>query len=186
LERLIAEVIETISVQQRDVRDSQGRWFQLTIRPYKNVDNRIDGAVLALFNSDDVRKHEVEAQAVRELADGLLTVAPQPQVILEEEHKVMQANAAFSRLLHVDGADVRGKSIFELAGGIWNTPEIRLILENASVGSSATQEVALPLPANASKPARLTARKVRGSGDSSLTILAIQTDGLIGSGDSCQ
>jgi two-component system, chemotaxis family, CheB/CheR fusion protein len=35
LEQLIAEVIETISVQHREVRDAQGRWFSLTIRPYK-------------------------------------------------------------------------------------------------------------------------------------------------------
>src|SRR5262249_43393586 len=50
LEKMILNVIDTIEVKQQDVHDSQGRMYSLTIRPYKNVDNRIDGAVLALFD----------------------------------------------------------------------------------------------------------------------------------------
>ena len=56
LEQLIARSIDTVTTQELEVEDRQGRSFTLRIRPYKNVDNRIDGAVLALFELDAGRR----------------------------------------------------------------------------------------------------------------------------------
>jgi two-component system CheB/CheR fusion protein len=52
LEKLIVEAIETVSTHERVCRDRNGKTFTLRIRPYKNTENRIDGAVLALFDVD--------------------------------------------------------------------------------------------------------------------------------------
>ena len=49
LQQLIEQVVAEATVSQRDVRDKDGRRHSLTIRPYRTVDNRIDGAVLSLF-----------------------------------------------------------------------------------------------------------------------------------------
>ncbi len=54
LEKLITESIDTVTIKEREVHDRKGNLFSLRIRPYKNVENRIDGAVLALF--DGTRK----------------------------------------------------------------------------------------------------------------------------------
>src|SRR5262249_36537999 len=53
LEHLILGVIDTVTAIEREVRDLQGHRFSMRIRPYKDVENRIDGAVLALFDLDD-------------------------------------------------------------------------------------------------------------------------------------
>jgi two-component system CheB/CheR fusion protein len=50
LEVLIAQAIDSVSIRERECRDRHGHLYVLRIRPYKNVDNRIDGAVLALFD----------------------------------------------------------------------------------------------------------------------------------------
>ena len=55
LERLIIEAIDTVTIKEREVQDRAGRWYSLRIRPYKNVENRIDGAVLALFDAGGSR-----------------------------------------------------------------------------------------------------------------------------------
>src|SRR5262249_5122505 len=130
LEKLIAEVIETIAVQHREVQDAQGRWFSLTIRPYKNVDNRIDGAVLALFNLDDIRRSEAEAQSAREFAEALLSLTPEPLVVLDTQRRIVQANAAFCRLTRLNSVDLQGKSLVDIADGAWNTSEIQSIFQN--------------------------------------------------------
>ncbi len=49
LEALIAEAVDSMSVKESECRDRNGKLFSLRIRPYKNIDNRIDGAVIALF-----------------------------------------------------------------------------------------------------------------------------------------
>jgi two-component system, chemotaxis family, CheB/CheR fusion protein len=59
LDHQIAEVIETMTVKEWEVQDRDGHWYRLQIRPYKATDNRIDGAILSLFDIDAL-KHLVE------------------------------------------------------------------------------------------------------------------------------
>ena len=53
--------MQTAEPIERDVKDRQGRWYSLRIRPYKSIDNRIEGAVLALFDVASVRNAAAEA-----------------------------------------------------------------------------------------------------------------------------
>jgi two-component system CheB/CheR fusion protein len=50
LERIIHEVIDTLSVRELQVHDKQGGVYSLRVRPYRTADNRIDGAVLTLVD----------------------------------------------------------------------------------------------------------------------------------------
>ena len=47
---LISETIETVSRVERTVQDDKSESYLLRISPYKTPDNRIDGAVIALFD----------------------------------------------------------------------------------------------------------------------------------------
>ena len=67
LEELIGEVMDTVTPKEREVRDQQGHWMSLRIRPYKNVENRIDGAVLTLF---DVAPSKRQEEALRKAHEG--------------------------------------------------------------------------------------------------------------------
>ena len=53
---MFRNTIDTLSVQERDVADKQGRGYSLRIRPYRTADNKIDGAVMTLV--DHGRKRE--------------------------------------------------------------------------------------------------------------------------------
>jgi two-component system CheB/CheR fusion protein len=46
----IKETIETITPREWEVQALDGRWFRLQIRPYRTVDNRIDGAILSFVD----------------------------------------------------------------------------------------------------------------------------------------
>jgi two-component system CheB/CheR fusion protein len=48
-------VFDNMTAVEREVRDAQGRRFALRVRPYKNLENRIEGAVLTLFDLDRPR-----------------------------------------------------------------------------------------------------------------------------------
>jgi two-component system CheB/CheR fusion protein len=50
LEPMIVDVIETLEVRELEVRDRRGQSYLLRIRPYKTVDNKIEGAVLVLID----------------------------------------------------------------------------------------------------------------------------------------
>jgi two-component system CheB/CheR fusion protein len=53
---LISETIDSVSPVERTVQDDKGEAYLLRIRPYKTPDNRIDGAVIALFDLDAARR----------------------------------------------------------------------------------------------------------------------------------
>ena len=45
-----------VEVRETTVQDRGGRWYSLRIRPYKTMDNKIDGAVLILIDVDQLRR----------------------------------------------------------------------------------------------------------------------------------
>jgi two-component system, chemotaxis family, CheB/CheR fusion protein len=53
LQQVIREAIDSVSIQERQCSDRKGNRYLLRVRPYKNIENRIDGAVLALFDVQD-------------------------------------------------------------------------------------------------------------------------------------
>ncbi len=66
LEQMVSDAIWSTKSQEVEVRDIKGRWFRLQVRPYRTVDRKIDGAVLALVDIDDL-KH-----SLKELKDARL------------------------------------------------------------------------------------------------------------------
>lgn len=47
------EVINEVHPRQERVQDHDGNWSTLRITLYRTLDNRIDGVVLTLLNTDD-------------------------------------------------------------------------------------------------------------------------------------
>jgi two-component system CheB/CheR fusion protein len=48
LENILRDVTETLNMRERKVKDPEGREYSLRVRPYRTIDNRIDGAVITL------------------------------------------------------------------------------------------------------------------------------------------
>src|SRR4030095_12982841 len=63
LEQLVLEVIENVAIREREVQDRNGRWYSMRLRPYKTLENHIDGAVIVMVDIDD---HKRAKQAARE------------------------------------------------------------------------------------------------------------------------
>ena len=58
LEQMVLEVITSFIIKSKEVQDAEGRWYSLTIRPYKTVDNRIDGVLMTLVDIDEIKRTE--------------------------------------------------------------------------------------------------------------------------------
>ena len=55
---LLSEVIETAAVKELEVQDRQGHWYLLRMRPYRTLDNRIDGAIIALVDIEVLKQSQ--------------------------------------------------------------------------------------------------------------------------------
>jgi len=56
LDQMIASVIDNLEVRETTVQDRGGRWYSLRIRPYKTLDNKIEGAVIVIIDVDQLRR----------------------------------------------------------------------------------------------------------------------------------
>jgi two-component system CheB/CheR fusion protein len=69
LEEMVSETIETMIPQEIEVQDRKGRWFRLQVRPYKTIDNKIDGAVLAFVDIDNLKQTLNQGKEARSEAE---------------------------------------------------------------------------------------------------------------------
>ena len=126
LGQLTLDAIESVTPQEREVRDRQGRWLSLQVRPYKNLENRIDGAVLALFDVDAARRHTVE---VRDLCGGIAESVDVPLAILDLGLRVNMVNQSFERTFGVSREDIQGRFLYDYSAGRWAAASLRRLLE---------------------------------------------------------
>lgn len=58
LENCARQVTSSMVAQSLEVKDRDGHWFVLRIRPYKTLDNRIEGVVMTFIDIDNVKDAE--------------------------------------------------------------------------------------------------------------------------------
>jgi two-component system CheB/CheR fusion protein len=130
LEKLIAESIDSMTTIEREVSDRQGHWYAMRIRPYKNLENRIDGAVLAFFDVEAARQREMSLREARSFAEAVVDTVREPLMVLDEALRVRSANQAFYRFFKSTPEQIQGKLLYELGSGQWNISALRSLLED--------------------------------------------------------
>jgi two-component system CheB/CheR fusion protein len=58
LEEKLIKAIDTVTVLEEEIQDPAGRWHLLRIRPYRTLDNRIEGALLLLVDIDALKRNQ--------------------------------------------------------------------------------------------------------------------------------
>jgi two-component system CheB/CheR fusion protein len=170
---LITESMDSVTAIERDCRDRQGRWFALRIRPYKTLDNKIEGAVLALFDIDVLKRSEQSMQRAQAFADGLLEGSSAPVALLEKDFRIHKVNLAFARLFGERPSDLTGRPLTAIAGPSWQLQDWR---EHAgrSLPGQALPPAAVTLSSNAgSRTLTLNARAVPAPDSPDATLLMV-------------
>ena len=113
-----------IETQYRD-----GHWYSLRIRPYKTVDNKVDGAVLVFISIDEAKEREKIAKVADAFSDGIIQTVRDPLVVLDENLHVEKVNQAFYDIFKVKPDQTIGRLFYELGNRQWDIPELRNLLE---------------------------------------------------------
>lgn len=54
-ERRVQAVVDQVAPQRLELQDKDCHWYSVRMRPYKSADNRIEGAVIAFADVDEVK-----------------------------------------------------------------------------------------------------------------------------------
>lgn len=119
LESWIAEVMARIEPKEMDIRDGQGKWFRLRIRPYLRSAGVFDGVVISLVDIDNFKRAINEASRARDYVTTILQTVPVPLVIVDHELRVRSANRRFYETFRLEAQKTEGAKLPELGGGEW-------------------------------------------------------------------
>jgi two-component system, chemotaxis family, CheB/CheR fusion protein len=176
LEEMLTETIRTLEVQRRRVEDREGRLYELFVRPYRTLDERIEGAVMTFIDVNETVRALEREEASRRFADAIVETVQHPLLVLDSNLRVLRATGAFYQTFDVRPEDTLGKPIDSLGNGQWNIPELLRLLEEALVRDVPFRnfEVTHQFPEVGKKVMRLNARRVLDNGANHRLLLAIE------------
>jgi two-component system CheB/CheR fusion protein len=140
LDGVIREVIDAVRATEREVRDREGHWFSLRVRPYLALDNKVDGAVLVLVDIDTLKRSEHATALARDYAEKIIETVREPLLVLDAGLRVERANRAFYRTFGVMPAETAGKLVYDLGNRQWDIAELRTLLEDVLASNNAIDD----------------------------------------------
>ena len=177
LEARILAVINTLEQSSQEIQDQDGRWYDLRIRPYRTLDNRIDGAVLVLVDIDSLKRSADQLRQARDYADAIVQTVREALVVLTHDLRVVTANRQFYQTFQVSPSDTEGQLIFEMGNGQWDIPQLRSLLHDLLPQNLQVEdfEVVHSFETIGTQTMRLNARKMAQVNGDDLVLLAIET-----------
>ena len=97
LEKIVRETIDKATPFEHEVRERGGVWRLMRVRPYRTLENTIDGAVISFENIDSLKRALDENEVVRRHLDR--KARANQILVLDEKFRVLVANPAFYRSL---------------------------------------------------------------------------------------
>ncbi len=173
---LILEVIDTLSIQELEVQDREGHWYSLRIRPYKTVENQIDGAVISLIDIDQLKRSAIALEESRNYAAAIVETIREPLVVLNPELRVINANRSFYQTFDVSPEEVEQQLIFDVQNSQWNILRLRSLLEEVIPRDTQLDnfEVSQVFDHIGTRTMLLNACKIPRIGDMQMILLAIE------------
>ncbi len=121
----ILDVINTLTPREQEVQDQGGHWYDLRIRPYRSIDNKIEGAVVILVDIDILKRSLEQIEFSRNYAEAIVETVREPLIVLDSNLRVRTANQSFYQTFQVTIAETEQQSLFELGSSQWNIPRLR-------------------------------------------------------------
>jgi len=174
LDKMILEVIDSLAIKIQEIQDTQGRWYSMTIRPYKTVDNRIDGALVTLEDINDLKQGMLRIKEARDYAEAIVETVWEPLIVLSKDLHVVAANRAFYKNFAITPKVIKDKYIYDIQDGLWNMPKLRQLLEEIIRENSEFSdfEVGYEAPGAGRRIMLLNARRV--AREERLILLAVE------------
>lgn len=176
LTKAVEEVMETLSPRDLELRCLDGRWYSVRIRPYRTVDNRIDGAVLVFFDVDDLKRSLSAAEGAKRYAEAIVDTVQEPLLVLDADLRVESANRSFYEAFGTTPERTVGQLVYRLEEAQWDLPRLRTLLEDVLPRETAFEgyEMEATFAGTGPKNLVLNARQlVRDPGEKPLILLAL-------------
>jgi len=109
----VQSVLDTLVPKEVEVQNKDGLYFMLRIRPYRTIQNIIEGAVIAFIDITEMKRVQRELRKTAEIRRILFDTTPQGVLFQDKEERVIEANPAAQKILGISEAQIKGKSFIQ-------------------------------------------------------------------------
>ena len=127
LQEVTREVIQSVTVRELQGRTRDGHTYLVRVRPYKNQENRIDGAVLSFTEVDEPVRDA--ADALRQFINSIVNAVSVGVLVLTEDSRVQAVNEPMLKAISGSRASIVGREITDICNRQWNDPLLSEALE---------------------------------------------------------
>ncbi len=122
-------VLEDLAPREKEVQTLSGDWFLMRMRPYRTLENVIEGAFITFVNITEFKRARESVTEALAFKESVVDAVREPLVVLDAGYGVLSANRSFYRAFQLEPAGTVGRKLYELADGEWDVPELRRLLE---------------------------------------------------------
>ena len=174
-----AKAMESGKTSEHQIHDLNGKSYSLRIHPYRVVEGRIDGAVVALVDITALQRASDAIEDARQYAEAVIETVQESLVVLDSGLHVVSANRSFYKTFHATPKSTLGNLIYDLGNGQWNIPRLHSMLDKVLTLDAPLSnfEVEHDFPAIGRKTMLLQAHQFRSpKGGPPLILLSIQDE----------
>lgn len=173
LETLVRDVVHDATAQQHEVLGTDGKWYELHVRPYETWDKKIEGAVISLLDIDIFKR---TLEQTRAHSNALIESARESILILNDERRVTVANDSFYRAFGLSRSETEGTLLYDLGGGQWNIPQLHHLLSEITQQNTRVENfrVQRAFPKIGTRSLVFNARRVQQESGPQMILLTIE------------
>ncbi|MGA2071247.1 MAG: chemotaxis protein CheB [Sedimentisphaerales bacterium] len=136
-EKMLLDVIKSHHPTTFEIKDREENWYSAYIRPYRTLDNKIDGVVAIFVDITERKKVQQIIVEAREYAENIIETMQSPLIVLDTDLKVISANHSFYQTFKVTHKDTEGRFIYDLGNRQWDIPKLRQLLSEVTLENKA-------------------------------------------------
>ncbi|MBN1869174.1 MAG: response regulator [Candidatus Omnitrophica bacterium] len=111
LEKTLTDVMESLHPKTFELKDRGENWYSVYIRPYRTLDNKIDGVVAVFIDITERKKIARElAQAKEQQYKTLIDNLPQKVFLKDRNSVYISCNKNYARDLKIKPKEIAGKT----------------------------------------------------------------------------
>jgi two-component system CheB/CheR fusion protein len=132
------QVLESLQSSSKEVQTADGKWYLMKIRPYRTIENAIDGLVINFYDIEEKKRLQEKISTLQEelshrrrehgFAMDLFDSIRDSVLVLSPDLTVEKANRTFLSKFHLKPAHVEGVQLFRMMDGAFDNAELRKLL----------------------------------------------------------
>ncbi|MFZ2854132.1 MAG: chemotaxis protein CheB [Rhodocyclaceae bacterium] len=170
-------VLDTLLPYENELQGTDGQSWLVRIKPYRTLDNVIDGVVMTFTDISQRIAAEAAVQLAGRFAESIVDTVREPLLVLDGDLNVVFASRAFFRDFMVSAEETLGRRLYDLGNSQWDIPALHTLLDDILLRDQAFDGyfVDHDFPRIGRRRVLLNARRIQGAaGEPRQILLAVE------------